>query len=216
MKFRVAFVQALYGYMSVRAHSDQMMFYGLNCARGLLGADYASITNYAVDQARNGIVETYLASSVTHLLWVDGDMRLPWSNKPGDPDTLTHLLAADKDVIGGTYFGHDDKATIVAWDSLNPPLRKAKFDPNGIQRVGGIGMGCTLVKMDVYRKMHNKYQDRLWYKNEWSGGKLMGEDFWFSKRCQELGIEIWMDGQIRCGHYSEEVADYDKWKRTNS
>lgn len=215
--FKIAFVQAAYGYMPVRSHADQMMFYGINCARGLLKGSYAALVNYAVDQARNGLVEAFINSDTTHLLWVDCDMRLPWGNTAEDPDALVHLIVANKDVVGATYFGHDDKATLVAWDSLEPPSRMADFDPNRLQKVAGIGMGCALVRMDVYRQMTAKYRDKLWYKCDVDKeGRYLGEDYWFARRCQELGIDIWMDGRIRCGHRGEDEATYEKWKRTNS
>jgi hypothetical protein len=37
----------------------------------------------------------------------------------------------------------------------------------------------------------------------WSGGRVVGEDVWFSNGVTQAGFEILREGSVRCSHFKE-------------
>lgn len=182
-----------------------------------------------IDRARNDIVRQALSNKSTHLFFVDQDMVLPEM-------ALTRLLSHKRDVVGGLYFGKDDLFTPVAFNFDGPAFRRVydlADDPAVYRRawmpdehddltcpcgkpddhthaVGGVGMGCALVTTRLFRKMKNYFGDE-----EWFSSKECGEDVHFARRCEEMGIPIYLDGFINCGHVRDQLVarqHYD-WAR---
>lgn len=183
-----------------------------------------------IDRARNDIVRQALGNKSTHLMFLDQDMVIPEM-------ALTRLLSHNKPAVGGIYFGKDDLFTPVAFD-VDPfnrrhdvseyemvPCRAWTPDSNGdplvcicgkpddhLHRVGGTGMGCTLIKTSLFRKMKKEYGDETWYSS-----KECGEDVHFANRCKEMGVSFYMDGLIQCGHIRDQLvtAQHYIWARDN-
>jgi hypothetical protein len=163
-----------------------------------------------IDRARNDLVRMALNKDCSHVVFLDQDMIVP-------EGSLQRLLKHEVPVVGAIYFGKDDWATPVAFH-LNPFARV--YDPGDcpevptlaglpehiescfcgvsedhLHRVGGTGMGCTLIDVTVFERMREHFKDELWFSS-----KETGEDVHFAIRCKEMGIDFLMDGFIQCGH----------------
>lgn len=70
-----------------------------------------------ITRARNYLVDEFLRSGFTHLLFIDADIHY-------DPRDVIALLALDKDIIGGPY----PKKSIKWQSAINATLRSVNFD----------------------------------------------------------------------------------------
>lgn len=200
MKPMVFFCQPLYGYIPPLADGQQKEWLGFNLSRGLLSAVLCRANTY-IDRARNDLVSEVLDMTVaSHIFFADQDMTFP-------QHTLPSLLDAKQDVVSGVYFGKDEFATLVAYGNLNPGDRLTDFDPDNVQQVPGIGMGCALIRTEVFRIMESTFTDRKWF-----SASECGEDLHFSRRCHELGIPIHLDGRVKCGHAGDKLITMKEWK----
>lgn len=198
---RVALGIPLYGAI----HTLNVIHMLNHLAHGIATRTYGTMSlveGAYVDHARNTIVRNCLETAVqedsqdvTHLFFMDQDVLV-------DEVTVQALLALDLPVVGAVYFGRDEEHLPIAFD-VEPFKRLHDFDPDGLNKVGGIGMGATLINLDVFREMQAHFKDDWWYRCSESNegeGRRTGEDIWFAHRCAELGIPIMLDGRLRCGH----------------
>jgi hypothetical protein len=180
---------------------NEFIFYGL--AEVLIQWAVSSEFDFAVnfiarekplDSARNMIVNRFLsmdAENFTHLCMIDNDI------KP-KPDTMTRLLAADKDVICPLIFSlrNDENA-----QTTHPiPLIFKKINDNGdmqittdvegIAETANIAGGFMLIKREVIENV-KKPAFRYGYKQD--GVVNCGTDTYFSKAVEEAGYKLFID-----------------------
>lgn len=145
-----------------------------------------------ISENRNGIAEQALALGADWVLYLDDDQVLA-------PDTLTKLLARDKDIVSGLYVARAAPFQPHVYD-IEDEKGWCKFRPltpgsKGLVKVKAVGAGCMLVKTEVFRKM-----ERPW----WRLGQIImdgwGDDLNFCHRAREAGFEVWADLEIAVGH----------------
>lgn len=148
--------------------------------------------NYSVDSARNLIVEHALEVGYDYIFWADSDMIFP-------KDTLTKLLVHDKDIVSGVYAykilnGTDSVAKRFKKDAEDTyediPLKEIR-EKDQLLEIDGIGFGCVLTKVDVFRNI-----EQPWFIYD----KDMGEDIYFCRKAQEKGYKVYLDTSVRAGH----------------
>lgn len=161
------------------------------------------IRGYTVDTARNHIAERALELNTDFVLMVDNDVILP-------SDALKNLLEDNKDVCLG-YYAHRTAENISGsrtcvckndgefnyTHSFNgcelTTIKNAGI--NKVQIHGG-GMGCALIKTDVFRKLSFP-----WYKFVTYDDKgVLSEDLYFCEQCNQNGILIYVDTRVSCKH----------------
>lgn len=130
-----------------------------------------------VTRARNYLVDEFLRSNCTHLLFIDSDIHY-------DPQDVLAMIALDKDVIGGPY-----PKKSINWRAVfnaakkvieDPTIDAAKFNPAELEGVIGdyvfnpvpgtkqfrvteplevmeIGTGFMMVKRAVFDKFKTEY-----------------------------------------------------------
>jgi hypothetical protein len=118
-----------------------------------------------ITKARNILVEGFLKSNATHLLFLDADLGF-------DPDDVMRMIQQDKDIIGGQYAkkkinwevvknvvnmnpgipGHSINA-VVAESTFKPVGETMSFNINEPVEVESIATGLMLVKREVFEKM---------------------------------------------------------------
>lgn len=118
-----------------------------------------------ITKARNILVEGFLKSNATHLLFLDADLGF-------DPDDVMRMVQQDKEVIGGQYAkkkinwevvknvvnmnpgipGHSINA-VVAESTFKPVGDTMTFNINEPVEVESIATGLMLVKREVFEKM---------------------------------------------------------------
>lgn len=122
-----------------------------------------------ITRARNYLVDEFLRSDCTHLLFIDSDIHY-------NPQDVVALMALDKDVIGGPY---PKKA--INWNNIAAAARKhPDMNPGELEGLVGdyvfnvvhgtkqfqvteplevleIGTGFMMVKREVFTKMEQAY-----------------------------------------------------------
>jgi hypothetical protein len=165
-------------------------------------AEWKFTTIPYIDQARNDLVRQALAYDATHIFWVDHDVTCR-------PDAVAKLLTHNLPVVGGMYHSKDKPYGPVAF-GLDPFEMYQEIPPSeNLHLVGGLGMGATLVKVDVYRLMKMQYEDERWY--QVSIQPDIGEDVHFAMRLQEMAVPAFLDPTVQCGHirdYEVTILDY--------
>lgn len=171
---------------------------------------------YQIDQIRNLIADW--AKRYDYLFSVDSDIVLP-------KDTLVKMLAADKDIISGLYIQRiPDRHTLEVYmdnngGCVNIPYKLIKDRP--VVEIAACGMGCALIKGDVFRKLEYPH---FVYKSAINHKDTVSEDVYFCLKARQAGFKVWADPSIMCDHkgstyfkvesekqktHLEQVADMD-------
>jgi hypothetical protein len=137
--------------------------YGIDCKFSFL------FNESLITRARNYLVDEFLRSDYTHLLFIDSDIHY-------NPQDVIAMLALDKDVIGGPYPKKSINWGNVAQAARSHPEMEAKeleqlvgeyvfnvvkgtkqFTVTDPLEVMEIGTGFMLVKKQVFEKMEKEY-----------------------------------------------------------
>ena len=170
----------------------------IQCAASIIGMEREGRIgvfcpqSYSIDASRNLIVEHALEIGYDYIMWIDSDMILP-------KNALTTLMSHDKDVVSGVYayklIGAENAVTKRFKDKAKDiyediPLKEITESKRLIE-VDGVGFGCVLTKVDVFR--HIK---KPWFRYT----PNMGEDIYFCRKAQKAGYQVYLDTSILCGH----------------
>jgi len=122
-----------------------------------------------ITRARNYLVDEFLRSECTHLLFIDSDIHY-------NPQDVLALMALDKDVIGGPY-----PKKSINWGNIAAAARShPNIEPKELEQLVGeyvfnvvkgtkqftvtdplevmeIGTGFMMVKREVFEKMEKEY-----------------------------------------------------------
>lgn len=143
-----------------------------------------------VESTRHMLAKQVVADdSVTHVLWLDSDMRFP-------KDALFRLLAADEDIVAAIYPGR--RAPIIPTATIGDeqllfiePARSAQ--PDMLIEASRCGMGCMLMRADVLRKI-----PKPWFAVSYSSEQdiYQGEDAFFCRKAQDAGYRVMIDPNL--------------------
>jgi predicted O-methyltransferase YrrM len=168
--------------------------------------DFAWFSRYlSVADLRDEAALVALAGDYSHILFLDADMVWP-------TDVLDRMLAHhQRGIVTGLYH-------LKAWPHWPVALKSATFNPlegqydyrydEGARAGDGllrpeqlVGMGCTLVPVEVFRRF-----ERPWfaYQVNGEGTSTVTEDVWFCQQAAKLGCPIWLDPSVDCGHVSQQ------------
>ena len=70
-------------------------------------------------------------------------------------------------------------------------------------RIHGGGMGCALIKSDVFQQIPYPWFTWVRYTDEHRG--MLSEDLYFCEQCKKHGIPIYTDTRAGCGHLLRHV-----------
>ena len=142
------------------------------CAQYGIEVRFSFIFNESlITRARNYLVDEFLRSGFTHLLFIDSDIHF-------DPRDVIALLAMDKDVIGGPY-----PKKSIKWNAVKEAVKKnPEIEPGELEKVAGdfvfnpapgtekfsvaepievleIGTGFMMVKRHVFDRFREAYPE---------------------------------------------------------
>ena len=179
--------------------------------------------------AENQLVEEMLNGSFTHLFMTESDMILPH-------DTITKLMALDKDIAGGIYFLRGEvqpargqpclykKAPAVEWEKRRIAHENGKYLHTPVSLfprdtafpVDHIGLGCALIKRHVFEGMKKPWFDVRSATEEQLTG--YGSDMFFFTNVKAAGFEVWCDPTVLCGQIDYYITDIDDyvWQLENN
>lgn len=173
---------------------------------------FDSVRGYDVATARNRIAQKAIDLGTDYVLMVDNDVVIP-------KGAIKLLLQDPKDVCLG-YYAHrnadnqyngctcicklkdaDGKEyyhyPLESEYTVNEMADMAKAGESKLLVHGG-GMGCAMIKTDVFKRTSYPWYDWVNYGDANRG--MLSEDLYFCSLCHTYGIQIYTDVRVGCGH----------------
>lgn len=151
------------------------------------------VKGYDCAVARNEIAKQAQLGGYDYVLMVDSDTIIP-------PDALELMLDPPADVVLGVCprkNTKDGKTAIIKLNSCEYHDSYYYRDlPEERTRVKGGGFACALVRSNVFTRL-----DPPWFQyvtNE--DGSTLSEDYYFCQSAAFMGIDIYLEPRVRCGH----------------
>ena len=173
---------------------------------------FLRIENQRIDVARNTMAHALLSEpEYTHLIMLDADQR----HSSEIVYRLCQRVADDPTrlVVSALYHRRGSPYEPLAFNQgedghiyqLNPIMP-------GIARVDYLGTGCMLVAREVFERI-----EEPWFKYDYPApGKYPSEDMWFSRKCNEAGIDLWLDTTIQSPHHGTKWITGDDWQEAQA
>ncbi|MDB5415937.1 MAG: hypothetical protein JWR10_4272 [Rubritepida sp.] len=177
----------------------------------------ATVTNESlVTRARNSLVARFLASSASHLLFVDSDIGF-------GADAVLRLLGHGRPLIAGLYRSktterEDWVVTFPAGEDGGLPSVRHDVTTGAVE-AAGVGTGFLLIHRDVLTAMVQAHPETLHRTDEGpvhalfeagiepgaapGEGRYLSEDYMFCARWRALGGEVWCDPAIVLEHHGQ-------------
>ena len=171
------------------------------------GTAYAFITNTMIYDARNTIAQNAIKEGFDRVLWLDSDMTFK-------PDTLMRL-SADMDDMGmnfvsGLYVKRKPPINPVLCDTLYRRVTESgdvecaassyvDYPKDSVFEIAGAGFGCVMTSAELLRRLVDKYGAPF------TPMMGMGEDLSFCLRATCVGVKMFCDSRIKCGHIGQRV-----------
>jgi len=178
---------------------------------------FDSVRGYDVATARNRIAQKAIDLETDYVLMVDNDVSLP-------KNALTLLLEDARDVCLG-YYAHRDTDNVYRGKTCICKLKDENgkeyyhypleseytaAEMHGMANAGetkievhGGGMGCALIRTEVFRKLSYPWYDWVNYGDANRG--MLSEDLYFCSLCRTGRIPIYSDVRVGCGHLLRHV-----------
>lgn len=179
------------------------------------------IRGYDCAAARNNAAQKALELNADYLLMVDSDVTPP-------NDALTNLLSHGERVVSGFYM-HRDSSTNATTERtcvckvlqpnglpyFNYPmeseytadeLREMREAGEYLVPIHGGGMGCILIKTDVFDELRFPWYEWLIFPDPIG---MLSEDLCFCENLKNEGIPIYVDTRVSCGHLMRRIERVD-------
>ena len=150
---------------------------------------------------RNRLLSTAQNIGADRIMWFDSDMQIP-------TDAL-QILSKDIDdgceIVSGLYHKRKppfspviySECRIIQEEGLKFPTATnyADYPKDSLFEVEAFGFGCVLMTTEAARKITDKLGMLPFMP---IGG--FGEDLSFCMRARNVGIKLWCDSRVKCGH----------------
>ena len=158
--------------------------------------------------ARDRIAKKAVNKGYSHVLWLDSDMVF-------SDAILDDLMFSGKQFVTGIYHARRKGYASTIFKSIDLKKGVERFEsyPSEAFRIAGCGFGCVLIETEILRNVMISTGQCFTPLPE------LGEDIAFCKRCTDLGIEIWCEPSVVCGHVGHITIypeDHEIWKTTIS
>lgn len=181
--------------------------------------DFEFVRGYDCATARNRIAQKTLDGQYDYLLMVDNDVTPP-------KDALVNLISHDVSCVSGFYLhrGGDNLPSnrTCACKLYQPngmlyfnyPLESeytkeelADMRDNGIDlaEIHGGGMGCVLVRADVFKRVKYPWFD--WVNYDGPKRSMLSEDLYFCEQLRKAEIPRFLDPRVACGHLFRRIEE---------
>lgn len=161
--------------------------------------------NSLVYDSRNLLSLYAIENGFDQVLWLDSDMVF-------EPDILLKLQAHDLEMVTGIYVKRYQPTEPVLYKTINVPKLNKKtgtlekniksytdYPQNKLFRVAGCGFGCVLTKTSLLKKVWDEFGPAF-NPLPWAG-----EDISFCYRVKQLGLPIFCDSSVSCGHIGKKI-----------
>lgn len=179
------------------------------------------VRGYDCATARNNIVMKAFELNADYVMMVDNDVTPP-------RDALLNLLSHDVDVCSG-FYAHRGRDNVYSGRTcvcrmLQPngvpyynyplesewtadELREKREAGEYLIQIHGGGMGCILVKVDVFRRIEYPWFDWVNYKN--SSYSMLSEDLYFCEKLKADFTPMYVDTRVPCGHLMRHIQSVE-------
>lgn len=167
------------------------------------------VRGYDVATARNKAAQLALDGGYDYLMFVDNDVTVP-------RDALVNLIEHGVDVCSGFYAHRDksgmdtDKTNVCKLGEFNyttqytgAELKEMREQGDYLFRIHGGGMGCILIRVDVFRRIKYPWYDWVNYNDD--KHSMLSEDLYFCEQCKFNHIKIHADSRVACGHMMRNI-----------
>ena len=152
------------------------------------------IKGYDCAKARCAIAKEALEYNFDYVLMVDSDIILP-------SNALCSLLSRDVDICLGFYprkntvTGQSEVFKLGQHDFVDV-YHYSEIPENECFEVKGGGLGCALIRADIFGTLPYPYFRYVVYNND----SCLSEDNYFCSIAYTAGYKIYADSAVRCGH----------------
>lgn len=155
------------------------------------------VTGTYIHSARQELADVVREQGADWVLWLDSDMRFP-------RDALVKLLQHKAPVVGINYSKRQFGGGFTGIKSEGAQLQTTASS-EGLERVEALGMGCLLMRGDVFAALPDPAETPWFQHRHLGGGKWMGEDVWFCQLLREAGVQILADHDLslECTHVGQ-------------
>lgn len=137
---------------------------------------------------RHELVKAAQEWKATHVLFIDSDIEF-------SPEHVTNLLKFDEKFVAAAYSKRVEPIVTTAWhkiDDWDSHVLVEEQTESHI-KVEAVSLGFSLIKTSVFDEL-----SLPWFQLGFYNGQYTGEDIEFSRKCNEAGIDIWLDIQTTC------------------
>ena len=179
------------GQMEVQTAFDLAAMVGYMCKTTEHDLDIYTAAGTLIFDQRNKLVHTAIDAKCDYIVFIDADMRFP-------KDTITRLLAHDKDIIGVNATTRSEPVKPTAKNLRIEEDGSCTWLPiysnvmTGISQADGIGCGVMMIKAEVIAKLEEPY----FYFEQLPDNKILGEDIYFCVKARDAGITTWVDHEL--------------------
>lgn len=160
------------------------------------------IEKMEVGEAYNHAIDIIMGSELSKWKYV---LTMEEDNMP-PPDGLINLYDGmkDFDVIGGLYWTKGEGGQPMCYG--DPAMMPKNFIPqipkvNGLHHCNGLGMGFTLFKMEIFKKMPKPWFRTLQEYIPGGGARAYTQDLYFFEQAAMHGYKFACDTRVKVGHY---------------
>ena len=144
----------------------------------------------SVADARNMSVKGAIERECEYVFFLDYDVLPP-------RDALTRLIARRTPMVGGLYFTKAKPPWPLVLVGGHSTM---DWTPGDLVKVDAMGMGCTLLRVDLFKKLDPPWFDTGASLTE-DGREWHTEDTYFFGRVKaELGLSPYVDTAVSCEH----------------
>jgi hypothetical protein len=136
---------------------------------------------------RENLASSALELGSEYVLWLDSDIVFPET-------TAIRLMAHDESFVAANYVTRSKPTKSVAYRQLHNWNSSLSFDnANTLEDVEGIGLGCVLMKTEIFTKL-----PQPWFEFSWNSKSKdhLGEDFNLCKKITNLGYKLKVDTML--------------------
>jgi len=136
-----------------------------------------------IGNQREKLAMTAIENDATHIMWLDSDMMFP-------RDICEKLLSHDLPFVACNYSTRALPLKAVAYTEMYNWESGIDKDSEGLISVAGIGLGCALVKTEVFDNLYKPWFPITYTK---SSESYLGEDMNFCLKFLDANYTIMVD-----------------------
>jgi hypothetical protein len=146
---------------------------------------------------RERLATMALDLNAEYTLWLDSDMTFPST-------TAVRLMSHNEEVVAANYVRRQLPAKGVAYEKIGDWYHPLSFDvQDNLVPVEGIGMGCMLMKTDIFNELM-----KPWFEFQWTpeSNDHLGEDMILCQKIAKTGRTVKVDTVL-----SQELRHLGTW-----